>query len=328
MPTMTVENNNNGAMFWSMAYKVSDALMLLADEGALEQLISEPSTAAELARKLNWKEEPLNKVLNLLLHGGIIEKKGVNYHIPTSTSAVLPVIIMESQVRRWHASNQSLANMVQQGIAADPLGQIKEVNYLDNYQGAMASSSRALALHLFRHGGLPKSGRIMDIGGADGSVVEQLSMLMPDASFVVVDRPPVEPHFNKRIKAIDHPQRFHFVAEDVNNPNDLLTQAANADAVIISNLLHLLTITQIHTLLKALKGSLGPNCQLLVYDQFIDSDKFDAASLMVVDWVNLGSLFDMTESDMTALLETLNYTNITARRFPLIPGALVCSRTS
>lgn len=322
-----IGSSHNSAMFWSMAYKVSDALMLLAREGALTHLIANPCEAQVLAEKMGWQMTPLNKVLDLLVHAGLLEKNELNYHVTPATEAVVPLIISESQVRDWHASNQSLSKMVSQGIAADPLNQIKEISYLDNYQGAMASSSRALSLHLFRHGRLPRAGQVLDIGGADGAVVEQLSTLMPNASFVVVDRPPVQAHFDKRIKALDDPLRFQFISDDVNNPSALLEQAKTADAVIISNLLHLLNPAQINALLSRLKDVLPADCQLLIYDQFVDPDKFDVASLMVVDWINLGALFDMSETDMATLLETFGYSSVTARRFPLLPGALVCART-
>jgi len=313
----------NAAMYWSMAYKVSDALMLLTNGGALARLAAQPQTAPALADRLGWQADPLATVLDVLVRAGVLERQDDTYQVPAATAAVLPLIVMESQVRQWHAANQSLEKMVQQGVAADPLSQIPGASYLDNYQAAMAASARALALHLFRHGGLAKARKVVDIGGADGAVSVQLGQLMPVAAFAVVDRPPVAAHFQRRMATLAQPERFRFVADDVTRPDALLAVAADADAVIISNLLHLLGARHIRALLLALKEVLPSGCRVLVYDQFIDPAQFDAASMMVIDWVNLGSLFDLCDGDMVALLDTLGYADAAARRFPLLPGALV-----
>lgn len=319
-------HSGNAAMFWSMAYKVTDALMLLANGGALARLCTEPASALTLAQAMGWQAEPLEKILEVLVRASVLEVRDSLYQVPAATVAVLPLIVMESQVRQWHASNQSLSRMVEHGIAANPLGEIREVSYLGNYQDAMAASSRALALHLFRHGGLPRNGHIVDIGGADGAVVEQLAKLMPGTSFTVIDREPVAPHFRCRMAGAVLPGRFDFVADDVTAPAALFAVVAKAEAVIVSNLIHLLSATQIRALFAALKSALPRDCRVLVYDQFIDPGQFDAASLMVIDWVNLGSHFDLGEDGFAHQLAMLGYADTSAHRFPLLPGALVCAR--
>lgn len=323
MSAQLASHKGNAAMYWSLAYKVSDALMLLTNGGALARLAAEPMTAPALAERLGWQSGPLATVLDVLVRAGVLEQDEAHYRVPAATAAVLPLIVMESQVRQWHGANHSLQKMVQKGVAADPLSQIQDASYLDNYQAAMSASSRALALHLFRHGGLAKALKVVDIGGADGAVVEHLGQLMPAAAFSVVDRPQVASHFQRRMATLAQPERFRFVADDVTHPDALLALAVDADVVIISNLLHLLGAQHIRALLLALKQVLQPGCRVLVYDQFVDTDQFDVASMMVVDWVNLGSLFDLCDSDMATLLDTLGFAGVAARRFRLLPGALI-----
>ncbi|HEX7635953.1 MAG TPA: methyltransferase [Noviherbaspirillum sp.] len=316
----------NPAMFWSMAYKVSDVLMVLTEAGALERLAQAPATADALAVAVGWQAGSLAKLLDLLVTAGVLEKSDAAvYAVPSTTRSVLPVVVMEAQVRRWHAANRSLLTVLETGVGADPLGQIQEQNFLSNYQQAMAASARALALHIHRYARLPRQGTILDIGGADGALAEQLALLQPQTDFCIIDRPPVREHFEMRMARVTAPQRFRFSADDITQPQALQREADTAIAAIISNVLHLLCDRQIRELLRLLCSELPSGARVVIYDQFLDPTQFSAANLMVVDWVNLGAEFELADGDMAELLAGAGFIDISSRRFPLIPGALVCA---
>ncbi|UXH76090.1 class I SAM-dependent methyltransferase [Roseateles amylovorans] len=330
---MSLDPRLNPALFWSMAYKLSDAVTLLLEGQALARLAESPASAATLAEALGWQTDPLTRLLDLLTSAGVLLRQGDRYAVPPATAAVLPVMAMEAQVRRWHAANGSLRRMVETGQGADPLGRIEEPAFHSGYQQAMAASTRALALHLFRHAGLTDGMRVLDLGGADGALAEQLARLMPNARFCVVDRPPVEPHFMARMAARAESlgpaeaARCRFVAEDVTRADRLLTEAAESQAVILSNLLHMIPQPAAQGLLAALHQVLPPGARLIVYDQFVLPDHLDVAGLMTVDWVNLGTLFDGSDAALSAHLIHTGWHEVSARRFPLLPGALVCAAT-
>jgi hypothetical protein len=316
----------NPATFWAMAYKLSDTLMMLVEVEALDQLITAPCSAHALAKTLGLQSEPLSKLLDLLVTANILNKDGPKYVVPKLTQAVLPMMILESKVRWWHAKNQSMRNVLKTGIGADPLDNMIDDTFLPIYQKAMAAAARSIALHLFRYGNMSRTGCILDIGGADGALAEQLSLLMPDASFTVIDRPPVRPHFEERIaKLPGSSSKFRFVTDDVVYPDALLQEAKSASSVVISNVLHLLSSAQIKALLAGLRAYLTPGSRLIIYDQFVDCFQLDPARLMVVDWVNLGAGFDLHEHDLEQALLSLGYGEVSARRFTTLPGALVCA---
>ena len=327
MLTAGANDKVNPAMFWAMAYKVSDVLMLLAESSALVRLAEHELSHQELGAAMGWQEAPLKCMLDLLVRAGVLACDGTRFSVPVGTTSVLPLVAMEAQTRRWHASSGSLRRMLETGQTIDPLNAIQDEGFHAGYQQAMAASARALALHVFRHAGLPPQARVLDIGGADGAVSEQLARLMPGSTFCVVDRPPVQAHFDARIAGTAQPDRFRFVSDDVTHPGRLLLEAGQSNVVILSNLLHMIAPTPGRELLAKLRAALPPASRLIIYDQFLARDRFDVASLMTVDWVNLGTLFSLSEDDMAELLAELGYVSVTRRRFPLLPGALVCAET-
>ena len=326
--TVYSDQVGNPAMFWCMAYKISDALMTLSDLGVLDRLSQAPTSVDELAIELKWPVGPLSLLFDLLVSVRVLECIDKVFFVPSATKAVLPVMKMESQVRKWHERNQSLQTMVTSGVAADPLEQIEDVDFLENYQRAMAASSRALALHIFRFAGVSPRGKFLDIGGADGALAEQMAGFMGDADFCIVDRSPVEIHFERRMTTLRNRDRFKFIAEDITQPKKLMVELSVADTVIISNVLHLLSSKKVRELLETIQLNMKQGGRLVIYDQFLDPSQFSAANLMVIDWINLGAEFNLTDSDMSKIITDIGFAEVTSMRFPLIPGAIVCATIS
>ncbi|KVU40985.1 hypothetical protein WK69_23495 [Burkholderia ubonensis] len=317
--------SGNPAMFWAMAYKISDILMTLTETGALARLQQAPATAEALAAASGWRAAPLARFLELLATVGVLERSGAAYSLPSATRAVLPVVAMESRLRRWHADHGSLRAALETGVAERPLEQIDDAAFLTCYQQAMAASARALALHVYRYAAMPAHGAILDIGGADGALAGELAALLPHTRYCVVDRPPVAAHFDARVAGMADRERFRFVADDITQPQVLGTEIAAADAAIVSNVLHLLSDREIDALLDALRGGLRSGARLVVYDQFLDPACFSAADLMTVDWACVGAEFALTDRDMCERLARHGFAAVASRRFPLVPGALVCA---
>jgi O-methyltransferase domain len=310
-------------MFWAMAYKISDIVMALTEEGIIERLGRKPATAEVLANERGWHVEALARYLDLLTLAGVLTSNDGQYGIPSATQAVLPLVTMEAQVRRWHAANGSLLNILKTGQGAEPLTRITDPTYLENYQRAMAASARALALHIFRHADLPSAVSIVDIGGADGAVVQQLSLLLPEAHFCVVDRAPVKQHFDLRMANMAAVDRFRFAVGDATSPVSMAVEIKRAGAVLVSNLLHLLRHEQIQQLVVFLRATLGAGARFVVYDQFISSGEFSAADLMTIDWAYLGADFAMTDNTIKVLLEDHGFVDVGHHRSRQLPGALV-----
>jgi hypothetical protein len=315
--------SGNPAMFWAMAYKVSDVLMTLTEKGLIADLAQAPTTADELASVHGWKVAPLRAFLDLLVTTGVLMRSEGRYSVPSATQAVLPIVTMETQVRRWHGSNRSLQNVLETGEGAKPLTQIEEADFLGNYLRAMASSARSLALHIYRYASLPNEGLIVDLGGADGALARHLSALLPRMQFCVVDRAPVRQYFDAHATANQTDARIRFVDDDIVAPEKMQGEVTQAQAVIISNVLHLLSEGEIHALLRFLRANLPEAARLVVYDQFLDAGQLSAADLMLIDWTYLGTTFNLADDAMAALLVEHGFVNVGSRRFPLLPGALV-----
>jgi hypothetical protein len=315
--------SGNLMMFWAMAYKISDIVMALTEAGIIERLVQAPASAEVLANEQGWDRTALARYLEMLALSGVLTVDDGLYGVPPGTRATLPLVTMEAQVRRWHATNGSLRKILETGRGAEPLTRIDDPTFLENYQRAMAASARALALHMYRYADLPRTGTIADIGGADGAVAEQLSTLLPEARFCVVDRAPVEPFFDARISAVAAGDRFRFLVGDASAPGSMTAEIKQARGVLVSNLLHLLPPADILRLVAFLRATLGTGARLVLYDQFVEPGQFSAANLMTVDWAYLGSGFGMTDEDAVALLKEHEFVDIRQRRSPQLPGALI-----
>lgn len=315
--------SGNPMMFWAMAYKVSDILMALTEAGIIERLIRASATAEILAAERGWDGAALARYLDLLALSGVLTSENGCYGVPPGTQATLPLVAMEAQVRRWHATNRSLWKILETGKGAEPLTRIDDPTFLGNYQRAMAASARALALHLYRYAELPRTGTIVDIGGADGAVAQQLSTLLLESDFCVIDRAPVEEYFDARIATFAAGDRIRFRVGDAASPGSMTAEVESARAVLISNLLHLLPPADIRRLMAFLRETLGTGARVILYDQFIAAGEFSAADLMTIDWAYLGAAFGMTDGDAVALLEEHGFVDVRQRRSPQLPGALI-----
>lgn len=134
------------------------------------------------------------------------------------------------------------------------------------------------------------------------------------------------PFFEKRFADIKEKNRFQFMAQDLTKPSPFLSELiGRTDAVILSNILHLIPPDNRDILLKMLCDYMKDEANLIMYDQFVSAElKIDAAGFMVVDWVNCGSVFNLNEDDFAADLKKIGFVQTKTGRFSNLPGALVC----
>ena len=320
------DDNNNEVLYWTMAYKMSDAILTLSDLGALDIMSNQPLSSKDVASELNLFSSALKPLLDLLVSGNVLECIQDKYALTTKAVTSLPMIKLEAKLRRWHFDNNSLAKILKTGIGSDPIVAVKDKKLFDTYFDAMAHSIRSVALHMLHFTRLNESRNVVDLGGADGALVEQFSKFLPkDAVFTVVDRDTAMPFFKKRFTDLKEKDKFQFIAQDLTASLSDLSELINeADAVILSNVLHLISTNNRNILLKMLCDCMKKKAKLVVYDQFVSTmSKTDAAGFMVVDWVNCGSLFDLNESDLVVSLEKSRLIKAKASRFPKLPGAIV-----
>lgn len=315
-------------MFWAMAYKVSDALFALSQTGVLEVLAKEPCDSNQLNEITGLDPAALSVLLYILSDAGVLERDGEDvFSLPASAAKLLPVIRLEDKMRQWHQQHASLKNALTTGKGSDPMDQNPDADTVSIYKEAMANANRAVALHMRRFL-LPSINgplKIVDLGGADGSLLCTMSRTLKAAEFCVVDRAHMRSFFDKRIESIDSPQRFTFIGGDLVEPATYARALSTATAVIVSNVIHLLNDNQIGTLCQTLYENLPKGARILIYDQMPSSEKapLDVPRLMTLDWLNCGTLFKLTAEEMTLRLTKIGFQKTQITKLSGLPGTLI-----
>ncbi len=311
-------------LYWTMSYKISDILFSFSELGILDALSKETLSARQISSQLSLSENYLVPLLELLRQSQILNRVSKNpntYMLPENSQSILNMVALEHQLQKWHHSHQSLTSVLTTGKGKDPLNYGLNGDVLATYQEAMAHSTRNIALHMMHFAAIKNRKCVIDLGGADGALVQHLSKYMKDAQFRVVDRGSTKEYFNQRFHQCD---QFTFTEYDLSQPQNLGPIINGADIIIMSNILHLLSSDTILVLLSVLRDSLQKGSVIVAYDQFItESDELDAAKMMIVDWVNCGTLFTISESQFAEQLQSIGFNEAIYQRFPSLPGAMV-----
>lgn len=306
-----------------MAYKLSDAIMQLENLGVLKYLASRPSSANQVCEDLSLHQQSVSTLLDLLVVANIVDFEDEIYSLPSTSKSALPMLRLETRIREWHYANQSIRKVLETGQGSNPLDQFKDQQYLEHYQLSLSAFARALALNIVRNTDVSNAIHIVDLGGADGSLVFHLQKILANANFTVVDRMEVESSFEQLFYKHNARPQFKFVANDILSMKGLDAEIGSSDTVIISNVLHLFTFKDVDSILRTLFRLMPKKSKLIIYDQFVSNKLINAEKLMVVDWANIGSRFDYNEAKICQLLNNVGFDDIWHKRSKTLSGALI-----
>jgi hypothetical protein len=312
---------------WANAYKISFSIFALNELGVLQFIAQDFHTAGQIAAELGLNEELLQPLLELVASVGVLQQNGETFRAPQGIETSLPLLVMESQLSASHVTASQIAQVVRTGKAADRFQGPNVEEYIPVFTAAMRSSARTLAPYLLRFGNLRQCRRVLDLGGADGSLALTLRHLAPHLSIDVVDLPRMQGAFEKNIRDHQAETAIQFHAADLRRPETLGGLLDDADAIIISNVIHLLTTQQRMELYRAIRQHGPQGASFLVYDQFIDHDApLNATDCMAVDWVINGVQFRETPQQLSKILEACGFSHAQHRSFRGLPGAVVAAR--
>ncbi len=312
---------------WANAYKISFSIFTLNELGVLKFIAQDFHAAGEIAARLGLNEELLQPLLELVASVGVLQQSGQAFRAPQGIETTLPLLVMESRLSASHVTASQIAQVIRTGKAADIFQGPNVTEYIPVFTAAMRSSARTLAPHLLRFGNLRHCRRILDLGGADGSLALALRHLAPHLSIDVVDLPRMQAAFEKNINDYGAGNAIQFHAADLRRPESLGGLLDNVDAIIISNVIHLLTPQERTELYRAIRQHGPKDASFLVYDQFIDHDApLNATHCMAVDWIINGVQFRETPQQLCKILEAGGFYDTQHRCFRGLPGAVVAAR--
>ena len=309
---------------WANAYKVSFSIFALNELGVLQLIADDFLTSGEIASRLELDCELLTPLLELLASVGVLHQTGEGFRAQQGIQTILPLLAMESRLSASHVTSERIASVVRSGKAADIFQSGNVQEYIPLFTAAMRSSARTLAPHLVRFGNVRQARRVLDLGGADGSLA--LLRVAPHLAITVVDLPRMREAFQRQINEHGAANAIQFRAADLRRPEDLSGLLGEADIIIISNVIHLLTRSQREALYGVVQQHGARGARFLVYDQFIDhSGPLNGTHFMAVDWVINGVQFRETPHQICEILEKTGLRNTQVRLFPGLPGAVVAA---
>jgi hypothetical protein len=310
---------------WANAYKVSITIFALNQLGILRSLTREALTSSQLAVRFSVSEELIVPLLDLLCSVQILQRNADQFVASSSLEAVLPLVAMEAHVSATHLTAAQIVNVLQTGAPADIFQKSDVQQYVPVFTAAMRSSARTLAPHLVRFAGLTRCRKLLDLGGADGSLACAVQRMVPNLSITVIDLPRMAPAFAQNDG--NQPESgIQFHAGDLRDPESLRDQFHDTDVIVLSNALHLLTTAHRSALFEVIRRSSPAAARLLVYDQFIEEGPLDATHFMSVDWIVNGVAFRESADSYAATLAGAGFVDVHTRRFSGLPGALLSAR--
>lgn len=312
---------------WANAYKVSFAIFALNDLGILRALAGRRLTTQEIAAEFQLDEELVAPLLELLGSIALVQENEHGYRVPSGVETVLPLLAMESRVSATHVTARQIAEVVRSGSAADIFQKGDVQEYLPIFTAAMRSSARTLAPHLVRFAGMRQCRRMVDLGGADGSLAIAIQRMAPGLAITVVDLPRMAEAFQKQVTENGAQTTIQFHQADLRKPQTVAALLPEAGVIVASNVIHLLTTEQRNALFRQVLVSAAPGTRLMIYDQFIaDRETLGAANFMAVDWVINGVRFHENTQGFCAKLSALGFTDVQSRQFTGLPGAVISAR--
>lgn len=235
---------------------------------------------------------------------------------------------LEHYLKKNQDSQPSLEKALLTGEQPQTLNKIyKNTQITVLYQQAMSNSMRNLSLMLRHIIKKFKPGKVFDLGGSDGALIEQLKKHWSTTHFTIFDLPANKCSFENRFHTKTQSTSLTaFVECDLKNDFITLIKALSngVDLIIISNLLHLFDHNSQMNLLNLLKKYSESPTRILIYDQFInENDMLDASLTLTLDWINYGADFFLSEEKYAEKLTKMGFSEVKTHRFPQLPGAII-----
>ena len=314
-------------VWWANCYKVGQFIFALVDQGLWQRLGSEPISPKDLAEGAALDPKRLASALDLLHRFGLIQRHGGLYSLPSASLATEPLLKLEASLQRELISSDRVAAWLAGVPTCDPLDQQPSRATVDLFLNGFEVFGKNVALHIWRLAKMADRRKLLDLGGAAGRHAAEFSRLSRGMAFTIVDREIMRRPFERRRSELGLAERMSFVAGDLRKPQTFAHLIADHDAILISNVLHLLPPGVRDDTCRAILHRMRPGTRLVVHDLFMGTDDWQIAGFMTVDWMLLGADFSMTVDDCAEWLKALGFQILAARGLPGLPSGLVVAET-
>ncbi len=309
---------------WANAYKVSAAIFALDRAGVLP-LLQKGWEIGDLARATGVEKSSLAILLALMEKGGMLERDGKQVALSGEGRRLFPLVVLESALNHEWPLVDRMVKVLRGAPGHDYMDAETGPAFVEKYCKAMEVNANALSPRIARELRRAAVCKVVDLGGADGAMMERLFHLGAAVEGVVIDRSIMHAAFNNRFRGTDSP--IQFIPADLRDVDRLAPFLGDADAVIISNVLHMMSLSCVERLVACAAGAATAGSAIYIYDLFDAGEAvFDTASIMTVDWMLQGTGFMMTTEEMALLMQNAGFEIQTRSSWPGLPGTLIIGR--
>lgn len=317
-------NLSQNIWFWANIYKVSLTIFALQKVGVFDSIIEKECSLDSLAEDLQLSKKILEPLLSLLVRVGLVRFSEKGYELEPNNKRFMPLLELEREMHIHHITLNNLCQALKGNFDDDPMEKQCATEMLSNYTSGMSVSARTIAPHVTRILRSSSISHLVDLGGADGSLGLFLCQLISNLKVTIIDRPQMETFFDKLLKNNPARSQMDFVPGNLRELSSIYNLLGRADAVLLSNVLHLFSSEERESILKTLLHHTRKGTQIVIYDLFLPGKEvLDVTSLMTLDWLLFGYSFAITEADFISELSQLGFLVVENKRIENVPGALI-----
>ena len=307
------------------AMPAARSLQIAQRTGMLRELAAGPASAAELASRLDLREQGTERVLEVLTAAGVLKLRGDRFEIaprqrkwldPDSSTYVGDFLSDNAHYWEWW---QNLEGLVTEGRSVELHDKPPEDPYWRSYitgQYQLAELSSDAVAKAVR---LPDGSRsLLDVAGAHGEFSMALCRRHDGLSATVVDLPGSARIGREIVAAAGMSDRVRHVEGDM-----FVTDLGGPhDGALVFNIIHHLSPEQIRELFTRVGAALRPGapvCVLDLYDRPAGRSPDNGAYMGLFFHLTSGADTYSTEQ-VSDWLRDSGFDRVTVRRLAQLPG--------
>lgn len=257
------------------AYRQAIVLITANRLRIFDSLAEKPSSSEGLARRRGLDRRALTILLDALVAVGLLSKRGSIYRCTAIARRYLVSggkTFIGHLIDHHHNISKNwmwLPEVVEKGGPARTKRRKRTPREQSDFILAMADIGRTSVRAMLGRVDLSRYKKMLDLGGGPGMYAIAACMEHPNLKAVVYDLPETVPIAREAIAQYNMTDRIetmtgNFLKNSIGTGYDL---------VLVSNIIHSLSLGQIHTLLRKVNRSIAPGGLVIVKDFYLEESR-------------------------------------------------------
>jgi hypothetical protein len=276
-------------------------LFVAAELGVFETLADGPKPLAEIARDLKLPSRTARIIVDAVTALGFLQREGDSYRNSDVSQAYLSgkgSVDMRAFPRFWNRISYTRWNTLEASVRLGR-GASGEFNFTPEewkiFSEGVEGLSSGQAAGLSQNYDFTRHRRLLDLGGGTGSFIRMISQHFPQLQSTLFEFPVAVNIARQKFAGTPHADKIAFVEGDfMKDPIP-----AGHDAILLANVVHVLTAEQNQILLKRIRDAASSGARLLLVDLWTNATHTDPlmAALMAGEFLVIAGNGDVYSVD-------------------------------